>query len=115
MDLEEHLIDPDLLILDDIDASVEHEQFQSSLLAWFSPGFLQVWSGCLFTGFSLGAERLPPEYKALLGSGGIFRLTWADAHGQLLILRSRLGDEAPSDGNTELDGRERNPGRTCTR
>jgi len=93
VDLGERLIDPDLLLLDNIDASAENEQFQSDLLS--------LVENRLSAGLGVvAASRVPPsgvkilrsEYEHLLGSGRIVRLDWADHDCQALILRNLVGE-----------------------
>ncbi len=108
VDLEERFIEPDLLLLDNIDASVEHEEFQSHLLggveARLSAGLGVVVS-----------SRVPPsrlkvyrlEHEPLLGGGGIVSLKWADKNFQTLIMRSLPGAEAvPDEALASLLGEE---------
>lgn len=94
VDLGERLIDPDLILLDNIDASAENAQFQSDLL-----GLVE---NRLSAGLGVvAASRVPPsgvkifrsEYEQLLGVGRIVRLEWADRECQTLILRNLVGED----------------------
>jgi chromosomal replication initiation ATPase DnaA len=98
VDLGQSLIDPDLLLLDNIDASAEHEQFQSVLLG--------VVENRLSAGLGVVvASRVPPsglkifrsEYEQLLGTGRIVRVDWVDRDCQALILRNLVGKGNLSD------------------
>ncbi len=92
VDLAERLIDPDLLLLDNIDASAEHEQFQA--------GLFDLIENRLSAGLGvIGASRVPPsglkvlhsEYENLFGSGKIVKLDWADAECRAQILQNLVG------------------------
>ncbi|MFH1113327.1 MAG: DnaA/Hda family protein [Pseudomonadota bacterium] len=92
VDLAERLIDPDLLLLDNVDASSEHEQFQA--------GLFDLIENRLSAGLGVvAAARVPPsglkvfhsEYENLLGGGRIVKLDWADRACQEVILRNLVG------------------------
>lgn len=93
VDLKERLIDPDMLLLDDIHLSSDHEQFQNEIFAIIE---LRVNAGLTVvmtsTGPPASLRGLEAGTEAIVKSGHIERIQMGGADAKVEILKSFLDD-----------------------